>query len=124
VTAFCWHDLAAADESAARRFYSAVFGWSAAVQRANGGSFIRLRAGSCDVGSLYRLSRAQLDAGVPSHWTSYIRVDNLEDVARRVQDAGGRVLVKPCAIDGMANIALIADPAGAMLGLWQDPPHA
>lgn len=124
MTGFCWHDLAAADTAAARRFYGAVFGWSAAVQRANGGSFLRLRSGQCDVGSLYPLSRAHLGAGVPSHWTSYVRVEDVDAAARRVQDAGGSVLVTPFAVDSTAIIALIADPAGAMLGLWQDPPHA
>jgi predicted enzyme related to lactoylglutathione lyase len=124
VSTFCWHDLAAADVPAARRFYGVVFGWSGVVQRANGGSFLRLRSGQRDVGSLYPLGRAQLDAGVPSHWTSYVRVDDVEAAARRVQDAGGRVLVTPFAVDGTASIAVIADPAGAMLGLWQDPPHA
>jgi predicted enzyme related to lactoylglutathione lyase len=123
VTAFCWHDLAAADAPAARRFYGSVFGWSAAVQRANGGCFLRLRSGRRDVGSLYPLSRAQLAAGVPSHWTSYVRVDDVDAAARRAQDAGGRVLVTPFAVDGTAVIAVIADPAGAMLGLWQDLPH-
>ena len=124
MSTFCWHDLAAVDAPAARRFYGAVFGWSAAVQCANGGSFLRLRSDQCDVGSLYPLSRAQLDAGVPSHWTSYVRVDDVEAAARRAHDAGGRVLVAPFAVDGTASIAVIADPAGAMLGLWQDPPHA
>ena len=121
---FCWHDLAAADAPAAVRFYGAVFGWSAAVQRANGGSFLRLRSGRRDVGSLYPLGRAQLDAGVPSHWTSYVRVDDVEAAARRAHDAGGRVLVAPFAVEGTASIAVIGDPAGAALGLWQDPPHA
>ena len=121
---FCWHDLAAADAPAALGFYDAVFGWSAAVQRANGGSFFRLRSGQRDVGSLYRLSQAQLDAGVPSHWTSYVRVDDVRAAARRAHDAGGRVIVAPFAVDGTASIAVIGDPAGAMLGLWQDPPHA
>lgn len=124
MSAFCWHDLAAADGPAAQRFYGAVFGWSAVVQRANGGSFLRLRSGERDVGSLYPLSRAQLDAGVPSHWTSYVRVDDLDAAARRAHDAGGRLIVSPFAVDGTASIAVIADPAGAILGLWQDPPHA
>jgi len=120
VSPFCWHDLATADAPAALRFYGAVFGWSATVQQANGGSFFRLRSAACDVGSLYPLSRRQLDAGVPSHWTSYVRVDDAEAAARRVQDAGGRIVVAPFAVDGAATIALLADPAGALLGLWQE----
>jgi predicted enzyme related to lactoylglutathione lyase len=123
VSPFCWHDLAAADAPAALRFYGAVFGWSAAVQQANGGSYFRLRSGIGDVGSLYPLSQRQLDAGVPSHWTAYVRVDDADAATRRVCEAGGSIVVAPFAVDGAATIALIADPAGALLGLWQEPRH-
>jgi predicted enzyme related to lactoylglutathione lyase len=124
VSPFCWHDLAAAEPAAALSFYETAFGWTSAVQRANGGSFFRLRADGRDVGSMYPLSRAQRDAGVPSHWTSYVRTDGIQRATRRVLDAGGRVLVSPFAVHGMASIALIADPTGALFGLWEDPGHA
>jgi predicted enzyme related to lactoylglutathione lyase len=124
VNPFCWHDLAAADAPAALRFYGAVFGWSAVTQQANGGSFFRLQSGDCDVGSLYPLNRRQLDAGAPSHWTCYVRVDDAQVATRRVHEAGGRIVVAPFAVDGAATIALVADPTGALFGLWQDPRHA
>jgi predicted enzyme related to lactoylglutathione lyase len=121
VSPFCWHDLAASDPAAALRFYEAVFGWSGAVQHANGGSFLRLRSGGEDVASLYPLSRRHLDVGVPSHWTPYVRVADIDAAARCVRDGGGRVVVAPFAVEGTASIALVADPAGALLGLWQEP---
>jgi len=124
VTPFCWHDLAAADAAAALRFYEVVFGWSAAVQRANGGSFFRLQSGDEHVGSMYPLSRRQIDAGMPSHWTPYVRVADIDAAARRVRDGGGRVVVAPFAVEGTATIALIADATGALLGLWHEPPDA
>lgn len=120
---FCWHDLAAADPAAALRFYEAAFGWTPTVQHANGGCFVRLQSGGEDVASMYPLSRAQLERGVPSHWTPYVRVAGLEAAAGRVRDSGGRVIVPPFAVDGIARIALIADPAGALLGLWEAPHH-
>lgn len=70
---------------------------------------------------MYPLNRAQREGGVPSHWTAYVRVDALDAAARRVRDGGGRVVVAPFAVDGVARIALIADPAGALLGLWEAP---
>ena len=64
---------------------------------------------------------------MPSHWTAYVRVDDAEEAARRVASLGGEVLVRPFAVAELARIALIADPAGALLGLWQpigkEPPH-
>ena len=117
---FCWHDLAAADPAAALRFYQAVFGWASTVQRANGGSFIRLQSNGKDVASMYPLSRAHLESGVPSHWTSYVGVDGIEAATRRVRNTGGRVIAEPFAVEGIASIALVSDPSGATLGLWQE----
>lgn len=118
---FCWVDLAATDAASAKAFYRELFGWTSRDQPVNGGSFTRLRLSDQDVGSLYQLSRAHLDQGVPSHWTPYIQVDNMDDAIRRAGAIGGRVLVPPLAIPGIAQIGLILDSAGAQVGLWE--PH-
>lgn len=116
---FCWVDLAASDAGSAKDFYGRVFGWTANATRANGGSFMYLRLDGRDVGSLYQLNRALLDRGVPSHWTPYIRVDDMDEVGSRVIENGGTVLVPPFVVDGVARNALILDPVGAHVGLWE-----
>jgi predicted enzyme related to lactoylglutathione lyase len=60
-----------------------------------------------------------LDQGVPSHWTPYIRVVNVDDAARRVTPCGGKVIVRPFVVSGVARIALILDSVGAQVGLWE-----
>ena len=117
---FCWQDLAAADMTAALRFYGVVFGWTSIVQRANGGCFTRLQSGGHDVASIYALSHSHLARGVSSHWTPYVNVDRIEDTVRRVHDAGGGVLVRPFTVEAIARIALIEDQGGATLGLWEN----
>lgn len=116
---FCWVDLAASDSDRARHFYGNLFGWSAQNQRANGGVFTRLRAHGRDVGSMYQLSDAHLARGVPSHWTPYVRVADAEASAARAEACGGQVIVRPFEVEGVARIALVLDPNGAQLGLWQ-----
>ena len=118
---FCWIDLATAHAPGAAAFYRDVFGWTSREQPANGGSFTRLRLADRDVGSLYQLSRTQIEQGVPSHWTPYVGVDDIDDAARRAVAAGGKLLVRPFMVDGVARIALIADVTGAHLGLWELP---
>jgi predicted enzyme related to lactoylglutathione lyase len=120
---FIWHDLAAADTAAALDFYGAVFGWTATIQRANGGTFVRLQTRGYDVGSMYALSAKEREHGVPSHWTPYVRVERIEEAVRRVEDARGAVLVRPFEVEGIARIALIADTVGAVLGLWETLVH-
>jgi uncharacterized protein len=116
---FCWVDLAATDADSAKDFYGRLFGWTSWEQGANGGSFTRLRSSDQDVGSIYQLKRAHLDQGVPSHWTPYIQVDDVDDTARRVVSCGGKVIVRPFVVSGIAQIALILDSVGAQIGLWQ-----
>jgi predicted enzyme related to lactoylglutathione lyase len=116
---FCWLDLAASDADAAMDFYAAAFGWKFATVQANGGSFTRCVAGALDVGSLYPLRRAQLERGVPSHWTPYVRVDDIDALTPRIAAMGGRVLVQPFDVERVARIALIEDSVGALLGLRQ-----
>lgn len=116
---FCWNDLATSDPEAALSFYGQAFGWHFDVQRANGGQFIRCRRGDADAGSLYRLSPSEAARGVTPHWTPYLRVDDLDAIVARTESLGARVLVVPFEVEGMARIALIEDPQGARLGLWQ-----
>lgn len=119
--AFCWLDLAASNAAVARQFYAQAFGWSFVDQHANGGVFTRCRIGGRDVGSLYQLRRAQLDRGVPSHWTPYIRVSDVDSAAGQIAILGGRLVVAPFDVDATARIALIEDAVGALVGLWQSP---
>ena len=116
---FCWIDLATSNAPGATAFYRDVFGWTPREQAANGGSFTRLQLADRDVGSLYQLSRAQVEQGAPSHWTPYVGVDDIDDAVRRAVAAGGKLLVRPFMVDGVARIALIADVTGAHLGLWE-----
>ncbi|MFO1327859.1 MAG: VOC family protein [Rubrivivax sp.] len=116
---FCWLDLAATDAARARRFYADAFGWRCADQPANGGIVTRLRCGDDDMGTLYELSRRQQALGVPSHWTPYIGVADLDALLQRLPALGGRVVVPPVSIDALARVALVEDAVGALLGLWQ-----
>lgn len=116
---FCWIDLAATDAASAKAFYGGLFGWTAQEQQLLGGSITRLRSSAGDVGSLYQLSRTLCDQGVPSHWTSYIQVANLDDALRHACALGGKALVPPLVMPGIARVALIVDPVGAQIGLWE-----
>ena len=117
--AFCWVDLAAGDSVLAQRFYARAFGWSFRDQPVLGGHFTRCQVDDRDVGSIYQLTLAQRAHGVPSHWTPYIAVDRLDAALRRVSAHGGRSVVAPFDVPGIARIALIEDAVGALVGLWQ-----
>jgi len=116
---FCWLDLAATNADNAKTFYRNLFGWTSHEQLANGGSFTRLRLSDHDIGSVYQLKEALLDNGMTSHWTPYVRVNNIEKAAGRATQFGGTVVVDPFPVSGIARIALILDSVGAVVGLWE-----
>jgi predicted enzyme related to lactoylglutathione lyase len=57
-----------------------------------------------------------------AHWLNFIRVDNTVDMVAKVTASGGRVLVEPHVDRHGGQVAVVADPAGAPLGLmeWTD----
>jgi predicted enzyme related to lactoylglutathione lyase len=116
---FCWVDLAATDAGAARVFYERLFGWKPVEQAAGGGVFTRLQLDGHDVGSLYQLRSLHLEQGMRSHWTPYVRVSDVEAAARKAVACGGKIVIQPLAIGRIARIALIMDPVGAIVGLWE-----
>lgn len=116
---FCWVDLAASDADQAKAFYGKLFGWTSHDHAANGGVFTCLRSAGADVGSLYQLQKAHLERGVPSHWTPYVRVADIDETVRRATALGGEAVVRPFVVTGVAKIALILDSVGALVGLWQ-----
>ena len=118
---FCWLDLAATDAPRAIEFYGELFGWRALTQGANGGTFVRLKYQEHDVGSVYPMRDAARSAGVPSHWTPYVRVNDAQAACRTAKELGGSIAVDPFQVEGVARIALIVDPTGAPFGVWEEP---
>jgi predicted enzyme related to lactoylglutathione lyase len=116
---FCWLDLAATDAARAKQFYGAVFGWHFVDRPANGGIFTQCHAGGRAVGSLYQMPRSDRERGAPAHWTPYLAVAQADVAVRQAVAGGGRLIVPPFDVDGVARIALIQDAVGAQLGLWQ-----
>ncbi len=56
------------------------------------------------------------------HWLNYVRVSNVADAAAKATQLGGRVLVRPHPGREGEPVAVVADPAGAPIGLleWSD----
>lgn len=126
---FVWHDLASEDVERAADFYAAAFGWQCRTAQANGGVYLRLSVGGRDVASLYRIGERARERGMRAHWTPYVAVRSIDAAAAQTVSAGGTVLVRPFEVVEpgacvVARIAMIADPDGAIFGLWEAAPPA
>jgi uncharacterized protein len=56
-------------------------------------------------------------------WGTYIWVESADDTVARATDAGGSVIVEPFDLLDAARTAVVADPAGAVFGVWQPVGH-
>jgi predicted enzyme related to lactoylglutathione lyase len=118
----CWVDTWQPDAVAAMSFYTEIFGWEAEDTMPEGvdGTHYMCRLRGHDVAAI-----ASRPEGAPpvTAWTTYVWVDDVDATVAKVLEGGGRVLKEPFdSLDG-GRIAVIADPAGAALGIWQPGAH-
>ena len=95
---FCWIELNASDASAAKAFYTGLFGWEADdVSAGPVGTYTRLKLGERELGGLCELSEAERAGSVPSHWLCFVAVNDADEIAGRASQLGGTVLSIPYA---------------------------
>ena len=114
-----WVDVSSPDVPASIAFYSGLFGWD--VQQGPpeaGGYSIALLNGRSVAGI-----GPQMNPGAPPAWMTYVNVDSADDVAEKVKAAGGQVFMPPMDVMEAGRMAVFADPAGAVFGIWQPGEH-
>ena len=55
----------------------------------------------------------------PGNMAFYIMVDDLDAYAKRILDAGGKMLVEKQEVGGMGWFSLFSDPDGRVMGIWK-----
>ena len=113
-----WVDIGAPDVPAAVRFYCELFGWEPQDMGEESGHY---NICSKDGKQVAAISGAQ-DPG-PPRWTTYINVDDVAEVAKKVEAAGGVALVPPMDVMTAGRMAIFADTTGAIVAAWQPREH-
>ena len=117
---FCWADLMAADQDAAKRFYTGLFGWDYQdFPIPGGGNYSLALVDGKPVAAITPLP----GQGMPPHWNCYVSVDDAGAVADRAQELGATVVLAAGDVGESGRLAMIQDPQGAILGLWQPGQH-
>jgi uncharacterized protein len=113
--AFSWTDLATTDPDAAKSFYTSLLGWdSEDTPIPDGGVYTMLlkngkRAAALTAGQ----------PGQPAVWTSYVTVESADDAASAATDHGGTVVLEPFDVMDAGRMAMVQDPTGAFLAVWE-----
>jgi hypothetical protein len=125
----CFVDTLTADVESALGFYRGIFGWEFSgpgPMPGDGEYYVAQLAGDdvAGIGSLRSAGAgtAGTAGGVgraPAAWNTYVAADGVADAASRATAAGGSVVVEPFDAAPAGRIAVIADPAGANLCVWE-----
>jgi hypothetical protein len=114
----CWVDTSQPDPEAAAEFYSGLFGWEIedVMPPGSDGKYFMARIRGGDVAAI-----GSTPGGAPpmATWNTYIWVDDANETAAKVRDAGGTVLTEPFDVMDAGRMAVFADPEGAVFSVWQ-----
>ena len=115
-----WSELNTRDFEGAKKFYSAVLGWTYSHMDGTEDSYAIAHAGEGPpVAGIGDMDKMQLDPNLPPHWFTYIAVKDIKSAVDKINANGGHLIKEIFAIDGIGQIAIVMDPTGAAIGYIQ-----
>jgi predicted enzyme related to lactoylglutathione lyase len=110
----CYLEIPAVDVDVSSRFYADVFGWGL---RNHGDGSVAFDDSNGYVSGMWVLDRPPMtEAGI----IISVMVDSVAEVSDRVLQFGGAI-VRPLDPEGPEKIAWFGDPAGNLMGLYEEP---
>jgi predicted enzyme related to lactoylglutathione lyase len=114
-----WTELNTWDADAAMAFYGQLMGWTFESPPINKEGappyYVAKRDGEVMCG-IFTLRSPDFD-GMPSHWFTYLAVDDFEESMSELVALGGTVRREKICIAGVGTFAIVADPTGAVFGM-------
>jgi len=113
-----WVDLSTPDAARAAAFYTALFGWDVQTGPPEAGGYAIAHLRGRAVAGI----TPPMNPGPPV-WSTYVNVDDADAVAALVTANGGAVLAPPFDVMDVGRMGVFADPAGAVICVWQPGTH-
>ncbi len=114
-----WVDLMTSDTDGARSFYGELFGWECADPNPDFGGYANFSKDGDLMGGLM----AKQEEAMPDVWTIYLEVADADKTVAQVTDRGLGVIVPAMAVGDLGTMAVVIDPSGAAIGMWQPGTH-
>ncbi len=111
----CWVDIGVPDPDAAKKFYSALFGWEYTGGDPEFGGYLNATKDGRQAAGI----GPQMDEDEPPRWTTYFATDDAVATAAAIREAGGTVVVEPMEVGPMGTMVIALDPQGNPFALWQ-----
>ena len=119
---FSWIDCATTDWEGGKKFYSELMGWTCEdIPMGDGTFYTMFKHDGLEVAGISAIPKSM--EGMPSHWNSYITVDDVDALAPKVKEFGGTIVAEPMDVFESGRMLILQDPTGATVSLWQPKNH-
>jgi uncharacterized protein len=112
---FVWHEQVSSDPEQAQDFYTQLLGWETELFKAGEVDYAMISSGGQTHGGF----ATAMEGAPPPHWLSHVRVEHLDEVIETAKSAGGRLAAGPFEMNEVGRIAIITDPQGAHVSLYE-----
>jgi predicted enzyme related to lactoylglutathione lyase len=116
---FFWNEYLTHDLDATLGFYDGLFPFETTTTKGEGGASYTILKNDRARAGVFRLPDSE--SQVTPNWLPYVLVTDPSALAGRVEGLGGRVLLSPRPELRKGSLAVVADPAGAVLALQRYP---
>ena len=121
---FCWFELSTTDQAAAKQFYSGLFGWTCNDTPIGPDAvYTMFQINGLDVGACCELQPEQRAQGIPPYWMTYVAVSSVDDTVAKATALGAQALLPGMDVFDSGRLAVLQDPTGAVISLWQAKAH-
>ncbi len=108
-------ELMSTDVGKAKSFYGKLFDWELEDVPINDMTYTMIKVGEGTGGGIMK----NPIPNAPSSWVAYVLVDDLKRAVEKAKALGATVMKDETQVKGRGLFAIIEDPTGAMLGLWE-----
>lgn len=116
---FVWHEINCPDAAAAKKFYTEALGWgSQDMDMGEHGTYTMFTVEGTPVAGVMPTGAPGMPP-IPTHWSTYIAVDDVDARAQKIVELGGELVVPGFDIPGIGRTALVKDPQGATFYLFR-----
>ncbi|KTD18894.1 VOC family protein [Legionella jordanis] len=115
---FCWNELATPDVQKAKDFYSKVFGWQFEDLDSGQMTYTIVKSNNKEFAGIWHIPNEHQHE-IPPHWMAYILVPDVAQALDKAKQNGAQEIKGVTKAGDMGQFAIITDPTGAHLALWQ-----
>lgn len=116
--AFSWSELMTPSPGGSIEFYGSLFGWKLETMDMQGGKYTVAKVGDTPVAGM--MDSAACGEGappMPTAWSCYVTVDNVDKALEKCLSLGGKVLMPAMDVPTVGRMACIQDPQGATISV-------